>query len=94
MNSPDAPLVREAVFQLMAEVREKGVSVFHSSHVLSEVDRTCDRVAVLRDGRLVTVLTVQEARRASAMERGNPRAPPRMELHNPGRLLTTIKKGP
>ena len=60
------PLVREVVFQLMAEVREKGVTVFHSSHVLSEVDRTCDRVGVLRDGGLVALLTVAEARKASA----------------------------
>jgi len=60
------PLVREVVFQLMAEVRENGVTVFHSSHVLSEVDRTCDRVGVLRDGGLVALLTVEEARKASA----------------------------
>lgn len=60
------PLVREVVFQLMAEVREEGVTVFHSSHVLSEVDRTCDRVGVLRGGELVALLTVEEARKASA----------------------------
>ena len=60
------PLVREVVFQLMAEVRGKGATVFHSSHVLSEVDRTCDRVGVLRSGRLVKLLTVEEARQASA----------------------------
>jgi ABC-2 type transport system ATP-binding protein len=60
------PLVREVVFDLMAEAREAGVTVFHSSHVLSEVDRTCDRVGVLRSGRLVALLSVDEARRASA----------------------------
>jgi ABC-2 type transport system ATP-binding protein len=60
------PLVREVVFDLMAEARESGVTVFHSSHVLSEVDRTCDRVGFLRSGRLVALLSVDEARRASA----------------------------
>ena len=59
------PLVREVVFQLMDEAREGGATVFHSSHVLTEVDRSCDRVAVLRDGKLVTTLTVQEARDAA-----------------------------
>ncbi|MGW8265063.1 MAG: ABC transporter ATP-binding protein [Longimicrobiales bacterium] len=59
------PLVREVVFQLMAETREEGATVFHSSHVLSEVDRTCDRVGVLRGGRLATVLSVHESRQAS-----------------------------
>jgi ABC-2 type transport system ATP-binding protein len=60
------PLVREVVFELMAEMRAAGVTVFHSSHVLSEVDRSCDRVGVLRGGRLVTLLTVEEARKSSA----------------------------
>jgi ABC-2 type transport system ATP-binding protein len=60
------PLVREVVFQLMAEARERGSTIFHSSHVLSEVDRSCDRVGVLREGRLVALLTTEEARRASA----------------------------
>ena len=60
------PLVREVVFELMAEARRAGRTVFHSSHVLSEVERTCDRVAMLRDGRLVDVLRVDEVRRASA----------------------------
>jgi ABC-2 type transport system ATP-binding protein len=60
------PLVREVVFELMAEARSDGVTVFHSSHVLSEVDRTCDRVGVLRNGELVALLSVEEARDASA----------------------------
>ena len=59
------PLVREVVFDLMAEVRERGATVFHSSHVLSEVDRTCDRVGVLRAGNLVALLSVEEARKTS-----------------------------
>jgi ABC-2 type transport system ATP-binding protein len=60
------PLVREVVFDLMAEARGVGATVFHSSHVLSEVDRTCDRVGILRDGCLVALLSVEEARKASA----------------------------
>jgi len=59
------PLVRETVFRLMAEARDQGRTVFHSSHVLSEVDRTCDRVGVLRDGHLVALLSVHESRMAS-----------------------------
>jgi ABC-2 type transport system ATP-binding protein len=59
------PLVREMVFKLMTEARDSGATVFHSSHVLSEVDRTCDRVAILRSGRLVALLSVHESRQAS-----------------------------
>lgn len=59
------PLVREVVFELMTETRRAGRTVFHSSHVLSEVARTCDRVAMLRGGRLAGVLRVDDLRRAS-----------------------------
>jgi ABC-2 type transport system ATP-binding protein len=59
------PLVRETVFTMMAEARLRGATVFHSSHVLSEVDRTCDRVAILRRGRLVALMRVDDVRRAS-----------------------------
>jgi ABC-2 type transport system ATP-binding protein len=60
------PLVRETLFELMREASARGVTVFHSSHVLSEVDRTCDRVAIMRRGRLVSVMHVAEARLRAA----------------------------
>jgi ABC-2 type transport system ATP-binding protein len=58
------PLVREAVLELLMESRHAGRTVFHSSHVLTEVDRTCTRVGILRDGRLVTVQRVQLMRQS------------------------------
>jgi ABC-2 type transport system ATP-binding protein len=57
------PLVREVVFHLMTEARDRGAAVFHSSHVLSEVDRTCVRVAFLRGGRLAALMRVEDVRR-------------------------------
>jgi ABC-2 type transport system ATP-binding protein len=57
------PLVREAVFELVREAAAAGRAVLHSSHVLSEVDRTCTTVAVLREGRLVEHGGVKELRR-------------------------------
>ena len=60
------PLIREVVFDLMREARARGATVFHSSHVLSEVDRTCDRVAILRRGRLAALMRVDEVRAQSA----------------------------
>jgi ABC-2 type transport system ATP-binding protein len=47
------PLVQQAFYGLVAEAQAEGRTVFLSSHVLSEVERTCDRVAIVRDGRLV-----------------------------------------
>ncbi len=58
------PLVREAVLDLLMESGQAGRTVFHSSHVLTEVDRTCTRVGILRDGRLVTVQRVQVMRQS------------------------------
>jgi ABC-2 type transport system ATP-binding protein len=57
------PLVREAVFDLLVETGRAGRTVFHSSHVLTEVDRTCTRVGILRGGRLVALEDVTALRR-------------------------------
>lgn len=59
------PLVREAVLDILVEAGTEGRTVFHSSHVLSEVDRTCTHVGVVRRGRLVAVKNSDEFRRAA-----------------------------
>ena len=57
------PLVQQALHELLFEVRSRGRTVFMSSHVLSEVERLCDRIGVIRDGTMVLLSTVDEARR-------------------------------
>ena len=49
------PLVQQEFFALVNEVRAAGRTVLLSSHNLTEVERVCDRVASVRDGRLVAV---------------------------------------
>ena len=49
------PLVQQSFYALVREAKEEGRTGFVSSHILSEVERTCDRVAIIRDGRLVKV---------------------------------------
>lgn len=56
------PLMQEAVYDLLAEVRGRGRTVFMSSHVLPEVGRVCDRIGVLRGGTLALVAPVDEVR--------------------------------
>jgi ABC-2 type transport system ATP-binding protein len=87
------PLVREVVFQLMAECRDRGATIFHSSHVLSEVDRTCSRVAILREGRLVSLLSVQDVRATSVrrMVAHFPGDPPLSELRMPGVVVEEVE---
>ncbi|CAN5500534.1 ABC transporter ATP-binding protein [soil metagenome] len=53
------PLVQKSFHSLLAEVRDEGRTVFLSSHTLSEVERVAKRVAVLREGKLVVVDTLE-----------------------------------
>ena len=54
------PLVLEDFLEIVCEVRAEGRTVFLSSHVLSDVERICDRVGIIREGRLVTVEPTDE----------------------------------
>ncbi|HYN70505.1 MAG TPA: ABC transporter ATP-binding protein, partial [Candidatus Eisenbacteria bacterium] len=56
------PLVQQSFFELVREARAEGRTVFLSSHILSEVERTCDRVAIIRDGRLVKLDRIEALR--------------------------------
>jgi ABC-2 type transport system ATP-binding protein len=49
------PLAREELFRMMREVKARGRTVFFSSHILSEVEKLCDRVAIIRAGTLVAL---------------------------------------
>jgi ABC-2 type transport system ATP-binding protein len=60
------PLVQETFFALVSEASEAGHTVLLSSHVLSEVQRACERVAIVRGGRLVTLEAVAALREARA----------------------------
>jgi ABC-2 type transport system ATP-binding protein len=53
------PLMQESVHDLLTEARDRGATVFMSSHVLSEVEKTCDRIALLREGHLALCDTVE-----------------------------------
>jgi len=58
------PLMQRAFYDILDDLREAGRTIFFSSHVLSEVERVCDRVAIVRRGRLVALQDV-----ASLLER-------------------------
>ena len=49
------PLLQNEFYALIDEEQSRGVTMFFSSHILSEVRRVCDRVAIVRDGSLVTL---------------------------------------
>ncbi|CAN5463206.1 ABC transporter ATP-binding protein [soil metagenome] len=49
------PLMQRAFYGILDDLRAAGRTIFFSSHVLSEVERVCDRVAIVRHGRLVAL---------------------------------------
>jgi len=61
------PLMEQAFRRCIGEARERGQTVFLSSHILSEVEALCDRVGILREGRLVEMGTMAELRHLSAL---------------------------
>ena len=56
------PLVQQTFYEVIREAKADGRTIFLSSHILSEVEKTCDRVAIIRDGRLARVGRVEELR--------------------------------
>jgi ABC-2 type transport system ATP-binding protein len=59
------PLVQESFHALLAEVSAEGRTVFLSSHTLSEVERVTHRIAILRQGRLVVVDSLENLRKVA-----------------------------
>jgi ABC-2 type transport system ATP-binding protein len=75
------PLMQRAFYELLDERRRAGRTIFFSSHVLSEVERVCDRVAIVRAGELVALSNVSQllARRRRRVEMLLDGAPPALD---------------
>ena len=61
------PLMEQAFRHCVHEARERGQTIFLSSHILSEVEALCDRIGILREGLLVEMGTLAEMRHLSAL---------------------------
>lgn len=53
------PIMQNKFFDLLMKEKEKGTTIFFSSHVLGEVQRICDRVGIIKDGALIKVETLE-----------------------------------
>jgi ABC-2 type transport system ATP-binding protein len=62
------PLMEQTFRECILEAKSKGQTVLLSSHIMSEVEALCDRVAILRSGRLIETGTLQDLRKLSAMQ--------------------------
>lgn len=54
------PLMQQKFFELLREENKKGATVFFSSHILSEVQRMCSRVAFIKDGKIIKLEKMSE----------------------------------
>ncbi|SPF50433.1 ABC transporter family protein [Candidatus Desulfosporosinus infrequens] len=58
------PLMQKVFIDLVLAEKSQGKTIFISSHMFSEVERTCDRVGIIRNGKLATVEEIQKLRQA------------------------------
>lgn len=56
------PLVQSSVFEILRQENERGTTIFFSSHVLSDVEKLCSRVAIIQAGRIIKVETIDTLR--------------------------------
>jgi ABC-2 type transport system ATP-binding protein len=56
------PLVQEKFYELLYQEQQRGITIFLSSHILKEVERVCDRVGIIREGKLAFVEDLKKYR--------------------------------
>ena len=60
------PLMQREFFEILKEQNRQGMTVFLSSHILSEIQRFCSRAAIIREGRIIASGSVEELARTNA----------------------------
>lgn len=59
------PVMQETFIQFIHEEKARGKTILLSSHIFSEIDSTCDRIAIIKDGRIVSEFVADDLRHAS-----------------------------
>ncbi len=59
------PLMQQKFFNLLGEENKRGTTILFSSHILSEVERMCDRVAIIKEGRIISLEKISTLRENS-----------------------------
>lgn len=54
------PIMQQTFYELLKEEKEKGTTIFYSTHILSEISKICDRVGIIKEGHLLKVETIEE----------------------------------
>lgn len=59
------PLLQQILYEIILEEKEKGTAILFSSHILSEVEKICDRVGIIKDGDLIKEYSINELKNIS-----------------------------
>ncbi|MEN8078247.1 ABC transporter ATP-binding protein [Clostridioides difficile] len=62
------PLIQKKLFELLEKVRSEGTTVFLSSHNLVEIENLCDRVAVIKEGKIIDIVVIEKLAKKSALK--------------------------
>jgi len=62
------PVIQEKLFKLLLLKKEEGMTIFLSSHNLTEVEKYCDRVLIIKEGKVVDIFDLNEHRKHSALK--------------------------
>ena len=54
------PIMQQTFYELLKEEKEKGTTIFYSTHILSEISKICDRVGIIKEGNLLKIETIEE----------------------------------
>ncbi|MBO5120152.1 MAG: ABC transporter ATP-binding protein [Bacilli bacterium] len=54
------PIMQQVFYDLLQEEKEKGTTIFYSTHILSEISKICDRVGIIKEGNLLKVESIKE----------------------------------
>ena len=87
------PLLQQETYELILDAKNRGKTIFFSSHNLAEVQRICDRVGIVRDGHLISVLDVDSLNKeVSRILEVTLRNPNKDELQKFGDNLLELKE--
>ncbi len=97
------PLIQQTFFSLLREENKRGATILFSSHILSEVQKLCDRVAIIKEGQIIKVEAMKDLRTNSYLrcklelinkdDRGKFIAPGISGLKQDGQNLSFLYKG-
>ncbi len=57
------PIMQQVFYNLLKEEKKKGTTIFYSTHILNEISKICDRVGIIKEGKLLKIETINELRK-------------------------------